>query len=82
MIPCALQGCNFSMTRKLKRVNCCKEASTVLGDLPKFGIYLPKRQKGYKLNACNPLFLLLNSVGWLMGLEPTTTGITILDSTN
>ena len=21
-------------------------------------------------------------VGWLMGLEPTTTGITILDSTN
>ena len=22
------------------------------------------------------------SVGWLMGLEPTTTGITILDSTN
>ena len=32
--------------------------------------------------------LMLNSliqrtkVGWLMGLEPTTTGITILDSTN
>jgi hypothetical protein len=24
----------------------------------------------------------LHSVGWLMGLEPTTTGITILDSTN
>jgi len=24
----------------------------------------------------------VNSVGWLMGLEPTTTGITILDSTN
>jgi len=23
-----------------------------------------------------------DSVGWLMGLEPTTTGITILDSTN
>jgi hypothetical protein len=23
-----------------------------------------------------------NSLGWLMGLEPTTTGITILDSTN
>jgi len=22
------------------------------------------------------------SLGWLMGLEPTTTGITILDSTN
>ena len=24
----------------------------------------------------------LNCLGWLMGLEPTTTGITILDSTN
>ena len=24
----------------------------------------------------------LNEMGWLMGLEPTTTGITILDSTN
>jgi len=24
----------------------------------------------------------LNLMGWLMGLEPTTTGITILDSTN
>ena len=24
----------------------------------------------------------LISLGWLMGLEPTTTGITILDSTN
>lgn len=24
----------------------------------------------------------LNFLGWLMGLEPTTTGITILDSTN
>jgi hypothetical protein len=23
-----------------------------------------------------------NRVGWLMGLEPTTTGITIRDSTN
>ena len=23
-----------------------------------------------------------NDMGWLMGLEPTTTGITILDSTN
>jgi hypothetical protein len=25
---------------------------------------------------------LFESLGWLMGLEPTTTGITILDSTN
>ena len=24
----------------------------------------------------------LSDLGWLMGLEPTTTGITILDSTN
>ena len=24
----------------------------------------------------------MRKVGWLMGLEPTTTGITILDSTN
>ena len=24
----------------------------------------------------------VSSLGWLMGLEPTTTGITILDSTN
>ena len=50
--------------------------------LPKTGIHLPEKQKGYKREACNPLFLILNSVGWLMGLEPTTTGITILDSTN
>jgi hypothetical protein len=26
--------------------------------------------------------LVQDLVGWLMGLEPTTTGITILDSTN
>lgn len=31
--------------------------------LPKFGIHLLKTQKGYKLKACNPLFLLLNSWG-------------------
>ena len=38
----------------------------------------PKKQKGpqaVRLRA-------LESVGWLMGLEPTTTGITIRDSTN
>jgi hypothetical protein len=37
-----------------------------------------------KIKACY-LFnsrLLLLYLGWLMGLEPTTTGITILDSTN
>ena len=27
-------------------------------------------------------FIYMDLVGWLMGLEPTTTGITILDSTN
>ena len=30
----------------------------------------------------NEMGFLLESLGWLMGLEPTTTGITILDSTN
>jgi hypothetical protein len=30
------------------------------------------------LHCCKGFFYL----GWLMGLEPTTTGITILDSTN
>jgi hypothetical protein len=35
-----------------------------------------KNKKGYKPKACNPI-LLLNSLGWLMGLKPTTTGITI-----
>ena len=33
------------------------------------------------LHRCK-LLISLNSLGWLMGLEPTTTGITILDSTN
>ncbi len=28
------------------------------------------------------LGFVFDAVGWLMGLEPTTTGITILDSTN
>jgi hypothetical protein len=41
-----------------------------------------KYERATSAKACNPLFLLMNSVGWLMGLEPTTTGITILDSTN
>ena len=27
-------------------------------------------------------FIAMRTMGWLMGLEPTTTGITILDSTN
>ncbi len=32
-----------------------------------------------RLASCGRFFY---SVGWLMGLEPTTTGITIRDSTN
>jgi hypothetical protein len=37
-----------------------------------------KKQKRRSLEDCSALHIL----GWLMGLEPTTTGITILDSTN
>ena len=33
------------------------------------------------LHFCKPL-MTSNKLGWLMGLEPTTTGITIRDSTN
>ena len=39
-----------------------------------------KKKKGYAPERVT--LLSLNSLGWLMGLEPTTTGITILDSTN
>ena len=35
-----------------------------------------------KSPTCNGWAECLIYVGWLMGLEPTTTGITILDSTN
>ena len=38
----------------------------------------PKKKACYRLNSRLSLYYL----GWLMGLEPTTTGITILDSTN
>jgi hypothetical protein len=38
-------------------------------------------KKGCKHELATSLFA-ANSLGWLMGLEPTTTGITILDSTN
>ena len=37
-----------------------------------------EKQNGLGAEAPRPLI----SLGWLMGLEPTTTGITILDSTN
>jgi len=36
-------------------------------------------KKARRLVACG---LFHFDLGWLMGLEPTTTGITILDSTN
>ena len=35
-----------------------------------------------KKKPCNSLNCKAFYLGWLMGLEPTTTGITILDSTN
>ena len=38
----------------------------------------PKKKACYRLDSR----LFLYYLGWLMGLEPTTTGITILDSTN
>ena len=38
----------------------------------------PKKKACYVLNSKLVIF----NMGWLMGLEPTTTGITILDSTN
>jgi hypothetical protein len=39
----------------------------------------PKDKTRQRFTALAGLFFYL---GWLMGLEPTTTGITILDSTN
>ena len=49
------------------------------------GTAMPARRtdekKGYSPKRATFDFLTY-SVGWLMGLEPTTTGITILDSTN
>lgn len=41
----------------------------------------PGNKKG-PANAGLVLFVLLFKLGWLTGLEPATTGITILDSTN
>lgn len=38
----------------------------------------PENKKPSRIDWAKCLILL----GWLMGLEPTTTGITILDSTN
>jgi hypothetical protein len=54
------------------------------GDFDKNGSRIPCGQKrkshlegGFQVGCDADEFL-----GWLMGLEPTTTGITILDSTN
>ncbi len=41
---------------------------------------LPRRGLGYRYLSTSNANLVM--MGWLMGLEPTTTGITILDSTN
>jgi hypothetical protein len=43
---------------------------------------MPTRTPESKKPSRNDWAKCLNSLGWLMGLEPTTTGITILDSTN
>ncbi len=40
------------------------------------------RRKALIYKEINDLDTKSKGMGWLMGLEPTTTGITILDSTN
>jgi hypothetical protein len=55
----------------------------VLGSIPEIRLHPPlhrtgKKKAHYRIDSGLSLFYL----GWLMGLEPTTTGITILDSTN
>ncbi len=55
----------------------------VLGSIPEIVLHPPlhrteNKKPRYLLNSRVSLLYL----GWLMGLEPTTTGITILDSTN
>ena len=55
----------------------------VLGGIAEIVLHPPLHRTEKK----NPRYLLDSRVsllylGWLMGLEPTTTGITILDSTN
>lgn len=50
----------------------------ITGRAVQYAIRTPESKKPGSLNRA----FCLNSLGWLMGLEPTTTGITILDSTN
>ena len=52
--------------------------------LPGYAIYVQQANRGHAKAALRKAavsFILL-MVGWLMGLEPTTTRITIWDSTN
>ena len=59
--------CGSSETRMLRRKNFWADN---------------EKRTGRLLTVSVDKTLLLNLLGWLMGLEPTTTGITILDSTN
>jgi hypothetical protein len=52
-------------------------AAAILNLVLRVGYFLLKKPVKF---AFNGLFSI--QLGWLMGLEPTTTGITILDSTN
>ena len=49
-----------------------------MGNIPTVGIWKATETKKPGRNRAKSLIYM----GWLMGLEPTTTGITILDSTN
>jgi hypothetical protein len=46
--------------------------------MPAIFLLIPRKEKWATDNYRQPIYL----VGWLMGLEPTTAGITIRDSTN
>ncbi len=64
-----------ALTRRILAKQCNRE-----GDLLVAGrASMPGAQRKNALNLRSGRFQIL---GWLMGLEPTTTGITILDSTN
>jgi hypothetical protein len=61
---------------KQQRFKHCRRLRKIVLHLPLHRA--PKKKACYLLNSRLSLYHL----GWLMGLEPTTTGITILDSTN
>ncbi len=56
---------------KVEQQTACNQARTSFG-----------RAENEKGLHAEHVGLLVEFLGWLMGLEPTTTGITILDSTN